>query len=229
MSGTAALSPVACLGDRWGLGWWEGAKETPLPCAIPSCSYLSGALGKHRGSRSPCFHARGPQPHVRQPSRPLWANPTVPWPFNAAQPGSPRQPGAAAGPSPGWRLPGSLAPGFLLFFRAAALPATGRSQRRAAGGPRRGRELHGTAGAGSLRPWDHRHHRLRWGLALTEAACAAEAMLWCREEAGDGPAVVSRSPSRRAGGYFQLRPAFHFPVPVAACQHLGNRAGSHPC
>lgn len=47
----------------------------------------------------------------------------------------PTQPGAAAGSSWGWRFPGSLAPGFLLFFRAAVLPATGRSQHRAAGGP----------------------------------------------------------------------------------------------
>ncbi|KAM6365294.1 uncharacterized protein J5M81_015045 [Pluvialis apricaria] len=132
----------------------------------------------------------------------------------------PRQPGAAAGPSPGWRLPGSLAPGFLLFFRAAVLPATGRSQRRAAGGPRRGQELHGTFGAGSLRLWDHRHRRLRSALgphpslgappALRPsphaAPAAGRACPAIRESARSFPVAAAPSALLPGGAAAQRRP-----------------------
>lgn len=146
-------------------------------------------------------------------------------------------PSSAPPGSWGLRLAPRRAGGFLAPWPQASCfsseqrhcrPREGHSAERP-GGPRRGRALCGTAGTGSLRPWDHRRQRLRWGLALAEAACVAEAMLRHREEAGDGPAIVSRSPLRRAGGYFQLHPGFHFPVPVAACQHLGSGAGSHQC
>lgn len=222
-----ALSSVWAAAGPWGGG--KGLKRPPAqfpPALIPAGSWAS--VGAHGAC---AVVPGGPQPRVHQR---LSTRGQTPLPRARSTPpswGSPRQPGAAAGPSWGWRFPGSLAPGFLLFFRAAALPATGRSQRRAAGGPPAGTSAsrgrlarvlcaRGTAAGGGLR-WGlarSRRRRVRW------RRCSG-----AKRKAGDGPAVVSCGPSRRAGRYFQLRPGFHFPVPVAVCQRLGSRAGSRQC
>jgi len=129
-----ALQPLAAtrgwlpraLSPGWAGG--KGLRRPPAPAQFTPAHIP--ALGKRRGSRSP-------QPHV-----PPWANPPAPRPFAAA----PAMGGC------GWPLarpPASWLPGFLLFFRAAALPATGRSRRRAAGGPRWGQALRGTLRRGT--------------------------------------------------------------------------------
>lgn len=102
---------------------------------------------------------------------PSWANPTAPWPLDAAQPGFPNS-RAVLAPH---RASDFLAPGFLLFFRGVVLrPQEGHSSEQpgAPGGDKHFVEQPARALCACVPPW------LKGvGLAFTELVCTAKEML----------------------------------------------------